>query len=312
MSLFLLLQIAPFLLFAQAPQQKNGEFKISTEVDLVLLDVSVRDPKGGYVTGLAKDNFQVYENGVLEKITSFASADVPVAIGLVMDNSGSMQPKRASLINAGLAFIEASNPQDQIFVVNFDDQVRLGLPKSVPFTDDINLLRAALSKGVPQGRTALYDAIAYALKHLESGQRGKKALVLVSDGGDNFSTHSFRDVMQLIQESPATIYSVGIYDPDDSDRNPRVLRRVAGVSGGECFLPGEFQQIVPILTKIAKDIRNRYTIGYAPVRANGQAALRKIRVIASAPGHQKLIVRTRTSYVLPGRVDPAPNGTAAK
>src|SRR5437764_8001844 len=183
-----------WLLCLLAVSGSAQEFKIRADVELVLLDISVKNPAGGYVTGLTKDQFQIYENGTRQKITQFAAADVPVAVGLVMDDSGSMGPRRSSLIAAGVAFVEASNPQDQIFVVNFNDKVRRGLPESVPFTDDINLLRAALSKDRPEGRTALYDAIAFALKHLETGRRDKKALVVVSDGGDNCSTHSFKDV----------------------------------------------------------------------------------------------------------------------
>ena len=219
-----------------------------------------------------------------------------------MDDSGSMLRKRSDVINAGLAFIGASNPQDQIFVVNFNDKVRCGLPETVPFTDDLNLLRSALSRDAPQGQTALYDAVAFALKHLESGRRDKKTLVLVSDGGDNVSTHSFKELMQLVQESRATIYTVGLFAPDDPDRNPHVLERIARISGGESFLPGELDQIIPICQRIAKDIRNRYTIGYRPVRTSDGAALRKIRVVGSAPDRGKLLVRTRTSYVLPARV----------
>jgi Ca-activated chloride channel homolog len=285
---------------------QSPEFKIHTDVELVLLDVSVKNPSGGYVTGLTKDQFQIYENGVQQKITEFAFGDVPVAVGLVNDNSGSMEPRRSSLIEAGVAFIEASNPKDQIFVVNFNDKVRRGLPDSAPFTDDINLLRAALSKGRPEGQTALYDAVAFALKHLETGRRDKKALVLISDGGDNCSTHTFKDVMRLIEESAATVYTVGISDPNDPDRNPGVLKHIASVSGGECFLPGEEEPILPICQKIAKDIRNRYTIGYLPVRTNDKAAVRKIRLVASAPEYKKLIVRTRTAYRLPERDVPNP------
>jgi Ca-activated chloride channel homolog len=271
-------------------------------LELVLLDVSVKDPKGGYVSGLAKQDFQIYENGVLQTITQFASADIPVTVGLVLDDSGSMLRKRSDVINAGLVFIGASNPQDQIFVVNFNDKVRSGLPETIPFTDDINLLRSALSRDAAQGQTALYDAVAFALKHLESGRRDKKTLVLVSDGGDNVSTHSLKELMQLVQESRATIYTVGLFAPDDPDSNPHVLARVARISGGESFLPGESDQIIPICRKIAKDIRNRYTIGYTPVRSSDRAALRKIRVVASAPDRGKLLVRTRTSYLLPARV----------
>jgi VWFA-related protein len=286
----------------------SQDFRILTDVELVLLDVSVKDSEGGYVTGLAKDQFQIYENGVLQKIAEFSSGDVPVTVGLVMDNSGSMIPRRKNLIEAGVAFIEASNPLDEIFVVNFNDKVRYGLPDSVPFTGDINLLRRALSLQRPEGRTALYDAVAVALKHLKSGRRDKKALVVVSDGGDTCSTRTNKDVMRLIHESAATIYTVGIFDAEDPDRNPGVLKRIASLSGGECFLPEEPEPILPICQKIARDIRNRYTIGYHPVRTSDKGAERKIRVVASSPERKKLIVRTRTGYRLPER---APTGLAS-
>ncbi len=277
----------------------DGEFRISTDVDLVLLDVSVKQAKGGYASGLAKDNFQIYENGTRQTITEFASADIPVAVGLVFDDSGSMRTKRPDVITAGIIFVGASNPQDQIFVVNFNDKVRIGLPETVPFTDDIKLLRSALSRDVPQGQTALYDAVALALQHLESGRREKKTLVVVSDGGDNVSTHSLKELMKLVQESRATIYTVGIFEPDDPDRNPQVLERIARVSGGESFLPKGLDEVVPICRQIAKDIRNRYTIGYIPDHGGSKSALRKIHVVATAPDRGKLVVRTRTSYLLP-------------
>ena len=219
-----------------------------------------------------------------------------------MDDSGSMRTKRADVITAGLVFIGASNPRDQIFVVNFNDRVRRGLPEAIPFSDDINLLRSALSKDIPQGQTALYDAVAFALKHLESGRRDKKTLVVVSDGGDNVSTHRLKELMQLVQESHATIYTVGIFGADDPDSNPRVLERISRISGGESFLPKELDEIIPICRKIAKDIRNRYTIGYTPVRSGDRAALRKIHVVATAPDRGKFLVRTRTSYLLPARI----------
>jgi len=297
-SIFLLL--VPFHASAQAPPATD-EFRISTDVELVLLDVSVRDPKGGYVSSLTREDFQIYENGAPQKITQFSRADIPVTVGLVMDDSGSMRPKRPEVITAGLVFAGASNPQDQIFVVNFNDRVRRGLPENVPFTDDINLLRSALSKDTPQGQTALYDAVAFALHHLESGRRDKKTLVVVSDGGDNVSTHSLKELMQLVQESRATIYTVGIFEPDDPDRNPRVLERIAAVSGGQCFFPKGIDEVVPICRQIAKDIRNRYTIGYTPARSSDKAALRKIRVMATATDRGKLVVRTRNSYMLPAR-----------
>ena len=296
--LCLLFPPPPFFAFQQITPE-SGEFKISTDVVLVMLDVSVRDAKGGYVPGLSKDNFQIYENGAVQPIKIFASADVPVAVGLVMDDSSSMRSKRPELITAGLAFVGASNPQDQVFVVNFNDKVRSGLPETTPFTDDVNLLWSALSGTPPQGRTALYDGIAFALHHVDSGQRDKKALVVVSDGGDNCSKHTLVQLMRLIEESHTTIYTVGIFDADDPDRNPHVLKRIANASGGESFLPEDSGQLVPIFERIAKDIRNRYTIGYIPARTGEKAGFRKIRVAVDAPDHQKLMVRTRTGYFVP-------------
>jgi Ca-activated chloride channel homolog len=299
-----LLLIFPGITAQHVPD--SGEFKISTRVELVLLDASVKDSKGGYVSGLTKNEFQIYENGALQQISEFSSADIPVAVGLVMDDSGSMEPKRQRVNTAGLAFVGASNPQDQIFVVNFNDKVRRGLPESVSFTDNLKLLRSALSKDRPEGRTAMYDAIAYSLKHLESGRREKKALIVVSDGGDNCSVLNLKELIELILQSRTTIYTVGIFDTDDPDRNPGVLKRIASVSGGECFLPDQVDQIVPICQKIAKDIRNRYTIGYRPVRSDEAVALRKIHVVASAD-HRKLNVRTRTSYIRPELVTSVQN-----
>jgi Ca-activated chloride channel family protein len=300
-----LLLLSPFSAISQETSP-DEEFKISTHVELVLLDASVKDPKGGYVSGLGKGDFRVFENGVLQNITEFSGADVPVAVGLVMDDSGSMGPKRPEVVTAGLAFAGASNPQDQIFVVNFNDKVRRGLPDDVAFTDDISLLRRALVKDRPAGQTALYDAIAYALDHLQSGRREKKALVLVSDGGDNCSKRNLTEVLRLIQESRATLYTVGIFDADDTDSNPRVLARMAKISGGESFLPDKLDEIIPICTKIAKDIRSRYTIGYTPARSGDDGALRKIHVVATSPDRGKLIVRTRSSYLLPARKTSSP------
>jgi Ca-activated chloride channel family protein len=287
---------------AQTKPRAGEEFKISTNVVLVLLDVSVKDAKGGYIPGLSKDAFHIYEDGAAQDITVFSNADLPVAVGLVLDDSGSVRSKRPELITAGLAFAGASNPKDQVFVVNFNDKVRSGLPPATPFTDDVKLLRLALLENQPEGQTALYDAIAFALHHIDSGQRDKKALVVVSDGSDNCSTHSFMDLMRLIQESHTTIYTVGIFGADDADRNPQVLKRIASASGGECFLPGDFAQIVPICQKIARDIRNRYTIGYIPARTGEKAGFRKTRVAVDAPDGEKLVVRTRAGFYVPSEL----------
>jgi VWFA-related protein len=284
----------------QSGPSQSGDFRISTNVDLVLLDVSVRDSKGGYASDLSQDNFHIEENGIPQKITSFSNADLPVAAGLLLDDSGSMKPKRDDVNTAGLTFVDASNPNDQIFVVNFNDQVRFGLPDDVPFTDSIDQLRVAMSRHRAEGKTVLYDAIAKSLQHLYMGERSRKTLVIVSDGGDNASRLRQPDAMELIERSHATIYTVGIFEPDDFDRNPAVLRRIAAVSGGQCFLLNDVGEVIPTLRSIANDIRHRYTIGYIPDRGTNTMPLRKIRVTVNAPNHGHLTVRTRSSYLAPG------------
>ena len=274
-------------------------FKLTANADLVLLDVSVNDARGVHVPGLDKNNFQIYENGQLQTITHFSSEDVPVTVGLVVDTSGSMRAKHAEVVTAAVVFINASNRQDEVFVVNFNDRASLGLPGSIPFTDDVRTLRAALSMNAAEGRTALYDALVLSLNHLEKGKQNKKTIVLVSDGGNNSSIHGFDEVMRLVHESRATIYTIGLLDEDDKDQNPRLLEKLARISGGTAFLPTRMSEVAEICRVIASDIRNRYTIGYVPARSGDKSSLRKIKVVARQSDGRKLAVRTRTSYVLP-------------
>lgn len=288
---------------AQVPAVEASEqpFRLTATAELVLLDVSVKNAAGERTSNLSKDNFRIYENGKLQTITHFANDDVPVTVGLVIDTSGSMQSKYRDVVTAALVFMQASNRQDEVFVVNFGDNVSPGLPDGVPFTDDVRQLRTALSFGTPAGRTALYDAILFSLHHLEKGKCDKKTLLLVSDGGDNNSTHGSEEVMRIVRESRATIYTIGIFDADDRDRNPELLRRLARVSGGESFFPEHLSEVIGICRRIAGDIRTQYTIGYVPIRSGEQGSQRKIRVSASGPSGHKLVVRTRTSYFLPDR-----------
>lgn len=297
----LVLAVAARTFSAQVPAVEASEdpFRLITTSELVLLDVSVQDAAGGHIANLSKENFRVYEGGKLQGITQFESDDVPVTVGLVIDTSGSMRSKYPDVVTAALAFIQASNRQDEVFIVNFGDDVRQGLPGGVPFTDDIRQLRTALSWGAPAGRTALYDAILCSLHHLEKGTRDKKALVLISDGGDNQSTQGPRELMRVVQESHATIYTIGIFEAEDPDRNPALLRRLAFVSGGEAFFPKQLSGVIGICRQIASDIRTRYTIGYVPVRDSERGSMRKIGVVASRPGGGKLAVHARTSYFLP-------------
>lgn len=281
-----------------AVDQRN--FTIETTSRLVLLDVSVKDSAGGFVSGLTKDNFKVYENGKPEEISQFSDSDIPVTVGIAVDESGSMRPKRAQVITAALVFIQASNPMDEMFIVNFNEKPRRGLPDALLFTDNTQKLRSALWQGDPEGRTALYDAIEMSLHQLEFGRQAKKTLVVISDGGDNHSTHTLPEVMSDVLSSLTTIYTVGIYDEDDPESNEGVLRKLAHVSGGVFYHPRTLAEIVPICRQIAKDIRSRYTVGYVP-SVEGKME-RHLKVLASSPEHSKLIVRTRTSYKFSDKV----------
>jgi VWFA-related protein len=279
---------------------EQKDFTIQTTSRLVLLDVSVKDAAGGFVSGLTKDDFKVFENGKPQEISQFANSDIPVTAGIAVDESGSMRPKRAQVVTAALVFIGASNPKDEMFVVNFNEQARRGLPDLIPFSDNIKQLRAALWQGDPEGRTALYDAIEMSLRQLEFGREAKKTLVVVSDGGDNHSKHTLDEIKQEVLSSLVTIYTVGIYDEDDPERNESVLKNLAHVSGGVFYHPKTLDEIVPICRQIAKDIRTRYTIGYIPSAAGKME--RHIKVAAVSADHPKLIVRTRTSYTFSDKV----------
>jgi len=292
----------PSLAGAQAPPLQSdpgNPYTIQVNVDVVVLRATAQDRKNVLVSGLNRDDFQVYEDGALQPIKYFSHEDVPVTVGLVVDNSGSMQPKRHDVMLAALAFARSSNPQDQMFVVNFNEKVSFGLPENTPFTDQVTQLEVALSRVAPQGETALYDAVAAALEHLKKGSRDKKVLIVISDGGDNASKHKLTEIIALVGQANVIIYTVGIFDDQDGDRNPGVLKRLAKDTGGEAFLPESLKDVTPICERIARDIRNQYTIAYVPTNRKRDGTYRGIQVKASAPGHGRLSVRTRTGYFAP-------------
>jgi len=288
---------AGFALICAPGKPQEPEFKLRADANLVVLDVSVKDAQGGFVSNLSQDNFEVRENGKLQKIVAFNHGDDPVTVGLVLDDSGSMRMERSAVIDAALGFLNASNPKDEVFVTHFNDRVRSGLPPGVSFSDDPKLLRQSLYRNPPEGRTALYDAIVDSLHHLNEGKQSKKSLLLVSDGGDNASARNLRDVVAAVGESLATIYTVGVFSPEDPDRNPGLLRRLAGVSGGEYYPPQENGDLKAVCRQIALDIRNRYTIAYVPSDASQRS--RSIAVTATSGSQRKLIVHARKSYQFP-------------
>ena len=281
--------------------QKNsgGDYTLRVNANLVILSATVLDHHNALVSGLDKNDFQVFENHVLQPIKHFSHEDIPVTVGLVIDNSGSMGPKRADVIEAALSFARLSNPQDQIFVVNFNDHVSFGLPADTPFTDRRDQLQRALSAFHAIGETALYDAIATALDHLKKGRSDKKVLIVISDGGDNASKLSLARVVEMAKASDAIIYAIGIFDERDGDQNPGVLKRFAKETGGEAFFPESSNEIASICGGIARDIRNQYTLAYAPSILKQDGGYRVIDVKVSAQGHGRLSVRTRTGYSVP-------------
>jgi Ca-activated chloride channel homolog len=281
------------------------DYILHSEVRLVLLDVSVESRDGGFVSGLSQEDFRVFENNRRQPITVFAHNDLPVTVGILVDESRSMGPKRPAVLTAALTFIGESNPADQVFVLNFNDTVMPGLPAPQLFSDNREELRAALFRGVSEGRTALYDAVMQGMNQLDLGQRDKKALVVISDGGDNCSVHTRHETLEHLERRIATIYTVGLFDAEDPDRDPGILTQLARISGGRDYFPKDASEMVPVCRRIAHDIRQRYTIGYLPQAAKS-GSLRSIRVEVSAAGHSSLVARTRTSY----RYEPAESPSA--
>jgi VWFA-related protein len=299
----LILLLLPTMARAQqAPPPTAAEpdpgFTVKVKVDEVVLHATVRNRRGTPVAGLTKGDFQVFEDGVPQSIKFFSHEDVPVTVGLVVDNSGSMRTKRAEVIAAALAFADSSNPHDEMFLVNFNEVVSLGLPREVPFSDQIEELKAAMQSVNAAGKTALYDAVVLALGHLEKGSRDKKVLIVVSDGGDNASAHTKAQMLDLAIRSEAIVYVLGIYEPDDPENpEPGVLRALAKATGGEAFFPGTLSEVVPICKRIAHAIRNQYTIAYVPTNQLADAKYRAIQVRAKSSQGGDLTVVTRTGYV---------------
>jgi Ca-activated chloride channel family protein len=207
-----------------------------------------------------------------------------------------MRPKRAEVISAALAFARSSNPEDQIFITNFNENVSFALPASTPFTNNIDQLEVALSKFATTGKTALYDAVAASLEHIKKGSLDKRVMIVISDGGDNASKLNLAQIMTMAGQSNTIIYTIGIFDEGDPDRNPDVLEKLARATGGVSYFPTLVKDVVPICKGIAHDFRNQYTISYSPKNIKQDGTYRIIQVKATVSGHEHLSVRTRAGY----------------
>ncbi len=284
--------------------QEPGSYQISVNVDLVVLHATVRDRKGRFVADLHEGQFEVHEDSVRQSIRLFRHEDIPVTVGIVVDHSGSMRRKLTDVVAAARTFVKSSNPEDEMFVVNFNEKVSLGLPEAVRFTNRSEELERAISMTPAEGKTALYDAVGEALERLTAGSRDKKVLIVISDGGDNASVRSLAQVLNMAQQSSVLVYTIGVFDEEDPDKNSSVLNRLARSTGGEAFFPGQLKEVVTICERIARDIRHQYTIGYISTNATQPGTYRAIRVAAVATGFGKLIVRARAGYVAGGEPRP--------
>jgi VWFA-related protein len=295
-TLLVLSVLGPFV--GKAPQERAA---FSSRTELAVLHVSVLDRQAGFVPGLPREAFTVQENGRPQPIAFFENNDAPVTVGLVIDNSGSMQPRRDAVIAASMAFASSSNPADEMFTINFNERVWPGLPPGRAFTSDLAELREALGKSGARGQTALFDGIDAALRHLAQARKSRKVLIVVSDGGDNASRAKFSDVLEAALRTDVVIYTIGLHDENDRDAKPKLLRELADVTGGEAFFPRDNESVTPVLERIARDIRSSYTIGYVPPAAAADAR-RQVKVDVKPPDRRKLKVRVRSTYVGTGDV----------
>jgi Ca-activated chloride channel family protein len=278
----------------QEPSVDQGGFVFHADVQEVLLHATVIDDKQRMITNLDKNAFTVFEDGKLQVIKSFRHEDIPISLGIVIDNSGSMREKRAKVNRAALNLVRASNPQDEVFVVNFSDEYFL----DQPFTSKINLLQSALEKYETRGGTALYDAVVASAEELKThGKLQKKILFVVTDGEDDASRESLEQAVRRLQEENGpTVYAIGLLGEERQRRAKRALQTISERTGGIAFFPRTLDEVDEISSTVARDIRNQYTIGYKPDTPKTVGGYRSIRVDAHASGHGKLIVRTRSGY----------------
>ena len=274
------------------PQGDVPVFK--TDTRLVVVHASVLDNKGKLITTLGESAFRVQENGVDQAIKLFRHEDIPVSMGIIIDNSGSMRDKRAKVAAASLDLIRASNPQDEVFVVNFNDDAYL----DQSLTNDIKKLETALEHYDTKGGTAMRDAIAMSIDYVkEKGKKDKKVLIVVTDGNDNTSNISLEDVVRKAQQSDVLIYSVGILgeeEPREARAAKRALKDLAVASGGVDYYPKDLAEIDRIVPEVAHEIRSQYTIAFTPTNTALDGTFRRINVLVNAPGRPA--VRSRNGY----------------
>ncbi|MGA3098409.1 MAG: VWA domain-containing protein [Bryobacteraceae bacterium] len=292
---------------AQKPSTEDPGAVFHSDTRLVVCNTAVVDKEGHLVTNLPRQAFTVYENGVKQTVAGFKREDVPVSMGLIIDNSGSMRERRAQVEAAALALVRDSNPGDEVFIVNFNDEVYLDNPPGKAFTSDIGEMEAALRRIDSRGGTAMRDAIAKSIDWLKKAHRDKKVLIVVTDGNDNYSSISLADLLKMAQRSEVLIYSVGLLASEsrsDARAARQALEALASATGGEAYFPKELAEVDRIAHLVAHDIRGQYAIQYSPLNAAMDGSYRKIKITVNAPGRPT--VRTRSGYyATPERQVPA-------
>jgi|SRR5579871_336858 len=286
------------MLWAQAPDAKVSDdtptFTFRTDTRLVDLHATVVDSQGHLVLDVPESAFKVYEDGVQQVIASFRREDVPVSLGLVIDNSASMHDKRAKVASAALALVGASNPDDEVFIMNFNDEASL----EQDYTNNIQSLENALKKIDSKGETAMRDALRMGVEHLRhAGKKEKKILLVVTDGEDNRSVETLDHVIQSAQQNDVIIYGVGLLsddEPREAERAKRALDALTFATGGQAWYPQELTEVEGIAREVAHEIRNQYILGYTPSNQKLDGKFRKIKVTVTSAGDPK--VRTRTGY----------------
>jgi len=274
--------------------RSGGTYVYRQQVDEVTLQATVVDQRRHLITNLASSNFVIYEDNQPQKIASFQREDIPVSIGIVVDNSGSMRTKRSAVAKAVVNLVKASNPDDEVFIVNFNEDSWL----DQDFTNKIDLLREALDRVDSRGGTALYDAVLASADHLKGGKKEKKVILVVTDGVDNFSHSSLEQAIRSVQEeNGAMIYTIGILDDVGSQRRARrALQSLSDQTGGVAFFPKSLEEVDEVSQEVARDIRNQYRITYKPTNPRSNGGYRAVKVEARAPGYKDLQVRTRSGY----------------
>jgi len=296
-------------MFARSLKGQDAPHFRGASSELVVLSATVLDKDGGFLEGIDRERFAIYDEGKRQSIELFSHEDTPVSVGLIIDNSGSMRPKMGEVVAATLAFAKSSHPEDELFTLAFNDRVQDVQEtrgdvtnRTFLFASDAEALGRVLSSLQPEGRTALYDAVMAGLDRLDEGSRSRKVLIVMSDGGDNTSRATLEQVIERARRSDATIYTIGLFERDDPDANPGVLQSLARATGGERYLPRSAGPLLRACLRIARDIRSGYTIAFAPSKRDGR--YHQIQVEVGRADGRRPAVRTRPGYFAPATAKP--------